>query len=355
MLAQHDTINDNSQNKRPPHSMAQTELEQRPITRQPQKEAASTTPAQTASNAFGIYDALLLGMVLTWAANPAAIKWALQFMDPLSFNALRFFLAMLIPVGVLLASKEGWGWRKGDGPRLFFMGLIGHGFYQAVFILAINLTLAGNVALILSVNPAFIAVFSALFGFEKIRANAWAGLAFTLAGVAFVVLGSSKELSVGSELLGDLLMLVVTMIWALYTVFSQPLLKHYSPVKLNALTMPVGSLALLAVASPSLVATAPTLPNLDPLVWLTMALSGFLAVSVSYIIWGVGLQKLGATRTAVYSNLVPVIAAAISFFILGEPLGWQFWIGMLLVLTGVSLTRFGGKLNTSRQTKREAA
>ncbi|MEO8288253.1 MAG: DMT family transporter [Chloroflexota bacterium] len=293
---------------------------------------------------FTVYDAMLLGMVVTWAANPAALKWGLQFMEPLAFNALRFLLATLVPVGIVLARREGFGLHRGDGPKLLLLGLVGHGFYQAVFILAVNLTLAGNVALILSINPAFVAVFSALFGFERIRAYAWSGVVLTLAGVGLVVLGSGKPFEFGSQLLGDVLMVVVTMTWALYTVFSQRLLRRYAPVQLNALTMPVGSVALLIVAGPSLASTAPTLPGLPPLFWVVLAGSGLLAVSASYIIWYKGLQKLGATRTAVYSNLVPVLAAVISFFVLGEPLGWQFWTGMALVLAGVSLTRFGGRL-----------
>src|SRR5215203_3363876 len=101
----------------------------------PAKPTGDKEVAATAQN-FGIYDALLLGMVVIWAANPAAIKWALQYMDPLSFNALRFLLATLLPVGILLASREGWRWDKGDGVKIFLMGLIGHGIYQAVFIIA---------------------------------------------------------------------------------------------------------------------------------------------------------------------------------------------------------------------------
>jgi drug/metabolite transporter (DMT)-like permease len=108
--------------------------------------------------------------------------------------------------------------------------------------------------------------------------------------------------------------------------------------------MPVGSVVLLLVASPALAAAAPTFPGVPPLVWLVLALSGLLAVSISYIIWYKGLQVLGATRTAVYANLVPVLAALISFFVAREPLGWTFWTGMAVVLAGVSLTRFGDRL-----------
>jgi drug/metabolite transporter (DMT)-like permease len=307
-------------------------------------EASTSDDSPAAVQGFTVYDALLLGVVITWGANPAALKWALQYMEPVAFNAIRFLLATLVPVGILLASREEFRWQRGDGPTLLALGLAGHGFYQVTFIIALNLTLAGNAALILSINPAFVALFSALLGYERIRSYTWAGVALTLAGVGLVVLGSGEKFELGSQLLGDVLIVVVTMVWALYTVFSQKLLKRYSPVKLNALTMPVGSLVLLVAAAPSLASAAPTLTELPALFWLILAASGLLAVSAAYIIWYSGVQKLGATRTAVYSNLVPVLAAFFSFFVLGEQLGWQFWVGMALVLAGVSLARFGGRL-----------
>ena len=293
---------------------------------------------------FTIYDAMLLGMVIIWAANPASIKWALDYIDPLTFNALRFALATLLPVGLLLASKEDFRWQRGDGWKLVMLGLVGHGVYQAFFILAINNTLAGNVALILSVNPAFVVVFNVLLGIERARGHTWVGIGITLAGVLLVVLGSGKQLDFGSRLLGDLMTLFVTIIWALYTVLSQSFLKRYSAIKLNALTMPTGALFLLLVAGPGIVGTAPTWSSVPPLAWLILVLSGLLAVSASYIIWYKGVQQLGANRTSIYSNLTPVLAALISFFVLSEPLGWPFWTGMVLVLAGVTLSRFGGRL-----------
>lgn len=306
--------------------------------------AIATTTQANVQRSFTVYDGMLLFMTAIWAANPAAIKWALQYMDPLAFNALRFGLATLVPVTLVLAGKETFRWRKGDGLKIVALGLIGHGLYQTLFILGTDNTLAGNVALILSINPAFVAVFGSIFGYERISRYTWIGVSITLMGVVLVVSGSGKPLEFGSRLLGDLIIVVVTIMWALYTVLSQPILKHYSSIKLNALTMPIGSAFLLVVATPSLVQSAPSWPDVPGMAWLLLALSGIFAVSASYIIWYKGVQKLGATRTAVYSNLVPVLAAFISFFVLGEPLGWQFWAGMVLVITGVSLARFGAKL-----------
>jgi drug/metabolite transporter (DMT)-like permease len=315
----------------------------------PSGKATKTTPAEATgasfqAHGFTIYDGMLLSVVLVWAANPAAIKWALKYIDPLTFNALRFSLAALVPVVLLLASKEKVGWHGGDGLKLLTLGLVGHGVYQTLFILAIDKTLAGNTALILSINPAFVAILSALLGYERLRGYAWAGVSLSLAGVGLVILGSGETLELGSRLFGDVLMLVVTLIWALYTVFSQHMLKRYSPVKLNALTMPVGAVVLGLVAAPSVAASTPRWPSVPMMAWLILIASGVLAVAISYLIWGKGLQKLGGTRTAVYTNLVPVLAGLIAFFALGEPLGWQYWAGMVIVLAGVSLTRFGGRL-----------
>ena len=311
---------------------------------QPATGAPTQPTAAAARPGFTVYDAALLIMVVTWAANPAALKWALEYMDPLAFNAQRFLLATALLVGLALVGRERLGWQRGDGWKLLFLGVIGHGVYQAVFIVGLSHTLAGNVALILSVNPAFVAVFSAMFGYERIRPYQWAGIGLTLGGVALVVLGTGNPLEFGSRLLGDVLIVGITIMWALFTVMSGPMLKRYSAVKLNALTMPVGTAVLLLIAGPSLAAAAPTFPEVPPLVWLVLALSALLALSLSYIVWYRGLQVLGATRTAVYANLVPVLAALIAFFVAREPLGWTFWTGMAIVLAGVSLTRFGDRL-----------
>ena len=315
----------------------------------PDLEAEKVHAQAASAQGLTVYDGMLLGMVVVWAVNPAFIKWALGYVDPLVFNSLRFSLATLVLVGWVLLRGEGLSWHRGDGVRLFVLGLVAHGVYQVLFIIGINLTLAGNVALILSISPAFVAVFSFLLGYERARGYVWAGVGATMLGVTLVTLGTGERLELGSKLLGDFLTLVGTAIWSLYTVLSQSLLKRYSSARLNALTMPAGSLFLLVVASPFIANSLPTFDEVPATAWLVLVGSGLLAVSASYVIWYKGVQKLGATRTAIYSNLVPVLAAFVSYFVLNEPLGWQFWTGMAMVLGGVTLARFGGRLFARRR------
>ena len=75
--------------------------------------------------------------------------------------------------------------------------------------------------------------------------------------------------------------------------------------------------------------------------WVSLVLSALLALNVAYLIWYTGVQRLGAARTSIYSNLVPIVAMTFAWFWLGEPLTQTKVIGALAVMTGVLLTRLG--------------
>ena len=77
--------------------------------------------------------------------------------------------------------------------------------------------------------------------------------------------------------------------------------------------------------------------------WVSLVLSALLALNVAYLIWYTGVQKIGAARTSMYSNLVPIVAMTVAAVWLGEPLGAAKIFGATAVLSGVLLTRLGRK------------
>jgi drug/metabolite transporter (DMT)-like permease len=65
-----------------------------------------------------------------------------------------------------------------------------------------------------------------------------------------------------------------------------------------------------------------------------------LMISVcSYVLWNWVLKYMEATKVAVFQNLQPVLASVAAFLLLGEPFGWGFVIGGVIVLIGVLITR----------------
>ena len=67
--------------------------------------------------------------------------------------------------------------------------------------------------------------------------------------------------------------------------------------------------------------------------------SGALSIGVAYLIWYYGVGIIGNTRTATYSNLVPVVALAAAWLHLGEvPSAGQI-AGAGVILAGISLAQ----------------
>ena len=79
-----------------------------------------------------------------------------------------------------------------------------------------------------------------------------------------------------------------------------------------------------------------TLPALG---WLAILYSGIFALVIAYLFWYRGVRVIGPTRTAMYSNVQPIIAVIFAWAVLKEtPTVWQ-GIGMACIMSGLLLTR----------------
>ncbi len=290
-----------------------------------------------------VTDLGLLLLTLIWGVNFAVVKGALDSVGPMAFNALRFPLAALT-VFLLLRLR-------GPLPRperrhllpILLLGVVGNGLYQILFIHALDLTRAGNVALLLATTPVWAALLSALFREGTLDGATVVGGMATVLGMGLVVAGGTSDPAWGRETLtGDLLAAGAAFTWALYTVGSRRLLLRYGSVPLTAWTLWGGTGLLVVLGLPELGRTE--VAGLSPGVWGAVVFAGVLALGVSYVIWYRGVERLGSARTATYANLVPVVALFTAWVTLGEfPVLLQ-WTGAAVILGGVVLARFGGRL-----------
>jgi drug/metabolite transporter (DMT)-like permease len=300
-------------------------------------------------------DGLLLSMVLIWAGNYSLVKAVVSEIPPLAFNALRLAVASAVfGAGWLVSLRLDPVARRGgvsgaaasvlstrtrlsrrDWAVIAGLSLVGHCGYQLCFITGIARTTAANSALISGGSPVAIALLSALVGHERISRVHWLGAALSLAGI-YLVAGRGARLD-GSSLGGDLLILVSVGCWAVFTVFSRPLLSRHSPLVVTAATMILGSAVFIPIAWPQVARTDWT--RVSPLVIGATVASALLALNVSYLIWYTAVQRIGSARTSIFSNMVPPTAVAIAALAIGERIGPATWLGAGAVLGGVLLTR----------------
>lgn len=305
-------------------------------------------------------DLLLLLMVLIWGANFSLVKVALRDFPELAFNAFRLVIAASI-VLVAMWRSNGTGSREPQGTsrpplsrsdwlRVVGLGLVGHFVYQLCFLGGVKRTSVANGSLILGTSPIVIALLASFAGHERVPPLRWVGVLLSLAGL-YLVVGRQVEWSAESRL-GDVLMMGCTFCWALYSVGAQPLLRVHSPLVVTGLSMAVGAACYVLVTLPELVRVDWSRISIES--WALMAISASLALGFAYLIWYTAVQRLGSTRTSVYSYLTPIVAMIVAALWLDEPISANQSIGAGTILAGLAVTRVGRTIDGRSSTVRRS-
>lgn len=277
-------------------------------------------------------------LVFIWGSNFAVLKFAFEQIEPLALNGVRFVLASVLLGLFLRVSGERISIRRSDWGRVLGLGILGNTIYQVLFIVGLSLTLAGNSSLMLATVPVFVALFSVARRHERIRLLGWLGILVSVAGIAFVVVGGSRSVGFGATTMrGDMLSLLAALVWSIYTVGTRPLVREYGTLPVTALTMWIGAAALLAVAAPSIIRQP--WAEVTVLGWAALGYSGVFGIAIAYVLWNYGIKHLGSSRTALYSNTIPIVAILFAWGTIGEiPTSLQI-VGAVLVLGGIILSR----------------
>jgi drug/metabolite transporter (DMT)-like permease len=275
-------------------------------------------------------------MVLVWAVNFSVVKRALDTFEPLGFNALRFVLASAFVYVVLRWQGPIRLPTRHDLPRLVLLGVVGNVLYQLGFIFGLNLTRAGNASVMMALTPLFVALLSWRMGHEQPGARTWVGGLCSVTGVVLVS-GAALRIEGTAALLGDLIMVGAGLTWAFYTVGSRPLIERLGSVQTTAWTMWSGTVVLALIGVPSLRAQDWGAVSVEA--WGGLLFSAFLSIGLSYLIWYRGVERLGNTRTSIYSNLTPAVALVVAALWLGERITAFSVLGVALTIGGLMIVR----------------
>ncbi|MEP7380243.1 MAG: DMT family transporter [Gemmatimonadota bacterium] len=292
--------------------------------------------ASPAEESRGVTDVLLLLMAIIWGVNFSVIKYGTQFIVPLAFNGTRIPIAAATQLGLSAALRlervpRALAW------RLMLLGMLGNGAYQILFIMGVVRTRVATAALILAATPAFIAMLGRLSGTETLTARQWAGIALQIIGCSTVVMGSARGASGTDSFAGGALLLGAALSWAIYSVALRKLNARVHTLQLGGYTMLGGAVVTVVVALPAMLATDWGQLPLGAVA--AILYSAIIAMVFAYLFWYRGLRVLGATRTAVYSNLQPVFAAIVAYFAFHEVPTLPQGIGAIFVISGLLLTR----------------
>ena len=283
-------------------------------------------------------DAALVATILVWAVNFSVVKVALRHFTPMAFTSIRLVGASICFL-TLARLSPGPSLLPADRNRLVLLALVGHTFYQVLFIQGIHATTASNSAILLGLTPVFVALLSLFFSSDRPGAGAFLGIGVSLLGV-YLVLHDSP--TAGGSLLGDGLTLAATFCWSLHTVLSQPIVARYGALKTSAYTISIGSLAFLPLGLPELYRMTPA--SIPASAWWALGYSIIFSLVAAYCLWYFAVGRVGPTQTAIYSNLTPVAAMLVAYLALDEPVGKRKLVGAVVIFLGIYLVRRQNRL-----------
>ncbi|AGL82424.1 DMT family transporter [Pseudomonas protegens] len=272
--------------------------------------------------------------IFIWAGNTVINKLAVGAIFPAEIGFYRWLLAGLLFTPFMLKPViKHWPEVRPNLWRIAILGVLGMAVYQSLAYFAASLTSATNMGIILSLMPLMsLAMAIAALG-QRLTAGALVGAVLSLAGVLVVVSsGSLAALLQHGVNLGDAMMLVATLAYAIYSTLLKKWQLRLPPLVLLYLQVLVAVVVLLPLflASPKV---GPTLQNI-PLVLYACLLASMLAP----LAWMQAVVRLGPSRTTLFFNLLPLITALIAAVVLHEQLAWFHLVGGLLTLGGVILS-----------------
>lgn len=299
---------------------------------------AETTAAieERPSQSLSVNDLGMLVVAAIWGANITISRLTFAAVPPLAFIAIRFSIATLLLIGLTYGMERSLALAPDLRWRAVWLGLIGNTGYQLCFMVGLSMTTAANTALLVATAPIWVVLFGTWRGSERLGYSAWGGVILSFIGVALVVAIRGAAISL-ETLRGDVLVLGASICWAIYTIGARPLLARVSALRATTWTMITGTPALFVLGMPTM--TAMSWGGLPAPAWGGILYSALLSVVVAYWIWYGSIQRVGAARTGVYANLVPLFGVTFAWMLGSETVTLAQIAGAAAILGGVFLAR----------------
>jgi drug/metabolite transporter (DMT)-like permease len=282
-----------------------------------------------------IFPLIILGQLIAGGTFPIA-KIAVSSIEPFTLALLRFGIASVAMLLIIVATGRVRKIERGDWLRFIMIGLLAVPLNQLLFLYGLKFTTAGRSALFYGATPIFVFLMAILYLKEKVTPLKIIGISASFAGVAVILRGGRMDEGV---LFGDFLVILAVIAWAAYTVLGKNLLRRYGSLTVTAYALIIGTVAYFPIGI--IPAIRFDYSHVPDAAWLSLLYIAIMTSVVSYSIWYWALARMEASKLAIFQNLQPVFAAILSMIVVGETFGFDFYLGGAFVIGGVLLTQRG--------------
>lgn len=271
--------------------------------------------------------------VVMWSTGYVAAKFGLGYIEPMTFLALRFACVVVIMAGLFVFLRPPLPQTPSQWMHLAIVGFLLQAMYFGMCYMSFNAGLSvGTLALVLAMQPILTGLIAPRWSGETVSWRRWGGLVLGLTG-AVVVITARSEIAAPHPIgfvFATLALIGITggSLWEKRFGVSN------HPVTANLVGFTAGLLGVLPfmIAFESMRVTW---------TWQLIASLIYLIITSSLIAIGLLLAMIRAGEVSKVSALfflVPPMAAAVAWIVLGEVMPPIAWLGLVIAGLGVFLT-----------------
>lgn len=272
-------------------------------------------------------------MGLVWGATFLWLKIGIREMQPISLNAVRLFIAMIVLLFIMRLTKAHLNFRE-NWKSYLFLGIFNIALPFVLITWSEHSISSGMASILNSTVPFFTMVLVPFF----VTQESWSlekaiGLAVGFIGV--VVLAANKiEGNTGGFQWGAVLVLLASISYAVAAIFARKVTFGVAPA---AQAFGQSIFANLVLWPTALLFEGPfTLPT-QTISWLAVLWLAIMATGIGTFFYYSLINSVGATKTSLTTYVFPLTGVLLGVIFLNEQLSWRLLTGGILVIAGVAI------------------
>ena len=224
---------------------------------------------------------------------------------------------------------------KKDLLLLAICGFFGVAANQLMFFYGLNLTSPINAGIIMTSNPIFVLIASAIILKNKITVLKVSGISLGIIG-ALLLLLFKTDFSFGSETItGDIFIFLNALSYGTYLVIAVPLMKKYKPLTVITWVFTFGAIFVFPFGVEQ--STQIEWSTFSSTIWWEFTFVIIGTTFLAYLLNIYGLKNLNPATVSTYIYLQPLLAATFAIWSGKDRLDWIKIIAALLIFSGVYL------------------
>ena len=222
-----------------------------------------------------------------------------------------------------------------DIVRLLFCGLFGVAINQLFFFEGLNLTTPINAAIIMTVSPILVIIFSAIIIKEKITIRKLLGIFLGIVGAATLILKSGSISTDNAFFVGNILIFINATSYSIYLVLVKTLMTKYNPITVMFYVFSFGLIFVLPFGLNELLEV--NTQSFSKIIYLKVAFVVICTTFLAYLFNAFALKTLNPSVVSTYIYLQPVLASVVAIFLKSDSLDFIKILSALFIFSAVYL------------------